>query len=494
MDIQAESTMTLDKNVARLAAAEALFNAVNNSDLESGNNEGGTKNQRALWNKLWKNSKKEQSKWWEAVTLQKYIDCGRIPRGLRIFIIPTHKNPDPEMVVEWMENNHQCSINMLKILVKYAWKDQSRLSDETETIIKDLKELCTAEVFEKEMEKCNEKLRKTEDALKVKKQQKFLQDLKDYERGQILTFGRKKLKLKKWFETKVKDQDESSNKKPSNLEIGDIGLLHTLCELDENIVAEQDPILNLSQMGIEVDERCPSNFKPKSTFSPSVNCDAINVFEKGVIGCLKTLRYMRRSKYDNLSRKHRKAIESLKNDENIVIKKSDKGENIVILSRDDYLKEGLRQLQDKESYSVVDKNEMLIAKKKVFEKLDEWKESGLIEWEEDQFLKVEFPITAAIYFLPKLHKNAKNPPGRPIVSSMGSLLENVSKYVDHFLRPFVEALPSYIKDTREFLRTINGTGWEKDFLLLSLAVDSLYTCIPPEKGIEAVRHCLRARS
>ncbi|KAJ1154235.1 hypothetical protein NDU88_006989 [Pleurodeles waltl] len=86
-----------------------------------------------------------------------------------------------------------------------------------------------------------------------------------------------------------------------------------------------------------------------------------------------------RSKHDNLQLRHRKVIDSLRNDKNIIIKKSDKGGNVVILSRDKYIKEGLRQLQDKKNYSIARRDEMREVKRKVFEKLDEWKDQGLIE-------------------------------------------------------------------------------------------------------------------
>ena len=45
-----------------------------------------------------------------------------------------------------------------------------------------------------------------------------------------------------------------------------------------------------------------------------------------------------------------KIIENLKENNSIVIKKSDKGSNIVILDREYYIKEAMRQLSDKKFY------------------------------------------------------------------------------------------------------------------------------------------------
>ena len=52
----------------------------------------------------------------------------------------------------------------------------------------------------------------------------------------------------------------------------------------------------------------------------------------------------------NLKLKERKAIKSLKDNPNIVIKPADKGGAIVIMNKEDYVKECLRQLSDKKHY------------------------------------------------------------------------------------------------------------------------------------------------
>ena len=47
----------------------------------------------------------------------------------------------------------------------------------------------------------------------------------------------------------------------------------------------------------------------------------------------------------NISVKERKAIKNLRQNNNIIIKPADKGGAIVILNKEDYIKEGERQLQ-----------------------------------------------------------------------------------------------------------------------------------------------------
>ena len=64
------------------------------------------------------------------------------------------------------------------------------------------------------------------------------------------------------------------------------------------------------------------------------------------------------------------------------------------------------------------------------------------------------------YVLPKIHKelDSKLPLGylgRPIVSGCGSLTENISAYVDSILKPHMESLPSYVKETSDFITKIH---------------------------------------
>ena len=54
--------------------------------------------------------------------------------------------------------------------------------------------------------------------------------------------------------------------------------------------------------------------------------------------------------------------------------------------------------------------------------------------------------------LPKIHK--PNIPGRPIISQVNSLTENISEFIDHHLKPIATTVDSYIKDTTDFLQKL----------------------------------------
>ena len=96
--------------------------------------------------------------------------------------------------------------------------------------------------------------------------------------------------------------------------------------------------------------------------------------------------------------------------------------------------------------------------------------------------------------MPKIHKalDSELPlgyPGRPIVSGCGSLTENISAYIDIELKPYMESLPSYVKDTSDFITKIhNLKGIPENAFLVTLDVTSLYSNIPHDDGIEACDH------
>ena len=83
---------------------------------------------------------------------------------------------------------------------------------------------------------------------------------------------------------------------------------------------------------------------------------------------------------------------------------------------------------------------------------------------------------------PKVYK--ENHPGRPVVSSINSHSTRISEYVDHHLQPYTEDIKSY-KDTKDFLNHLHKvpTNISKNSYLVTLDVNSLYTYIPNEEGI-----------
>lgn len=104
------------------------------------------------------------------------------------------------------------------------------------------------------------------------------------------------------------------------------------------------------------------------------------------------------------------------------------------------------------------------------------------------------------YLLPKRHKDPSSwtvpnavPPGRPIVSDCNSTIFNVSLYIDSFLGLLSTRHQSYLKDTYHFLNIISLLKLPSDTCLFTLDVDSLYTNIDMDAGLQTVRYPDRSR-
>ncbi|XP_045174540.2 uncharacterized protein LOC123535851 [Mercenaria mercenaria] len=164
------------------------------------------------------------------------------------------------------------------------------------------------------------------------------------------------------------------------------------------------------------------------------------------------------------------------------------------MNTDEYQQEVHRHLNNDKYYEKLDSNIAETVKRNVCECMDEISEC-------EEFLKEEFdtfPEKIRIphfYILPKLHKCKDNSlplgyPGRPIVSACNSPTDNISKYLDYVLQPHMQSLPSYVKDTTDFLSKLKNCSLSSNSYLVTLDVTSLYTNIPHDEGIEACRFFL----
>ena len=91
----------------------------------------------------------------------------------------------------------------------------------------------------------------------------------------------------------------------------------------------------------------------------------------------------------------------------------------------------------------------------------------------------------------KIHKDLKNPPDRPIVSSIDSPTEKISHMLDLILQPLVMNTRSYIRDTPHLIKKIMNMKIAQDDWFLSLDIAGLYTNIPHERGIQSIQNALK---
>ena len=70
-----------------------------------------------------------------------------------------------------------------------------------------------------------------------------------------------------------------------------------------------------------------------------------------------------------------------------------------------------------------------------------------------------------------------------MISSASCHSSKISEYVDYHLQPIVREIPSYIKETSDFLRKLKSTTEvSENFYLVTLDVKSLDTSTPNSAG------------
>ena len=251
----------------------------------------------------------------------------------------------------------------------------------------------------------------------------------------------------------------------------------------------------------------PSAFKTSNTWEPRDDLLSepiialIQLLQEKLLSC-HTPPYLK----TNLTKGEKLALKNLMSNRDILVRPADKGGATVVLDFQQYDFEICRQLQDTEFYSELQQDPLLITQQKIKSLIGSYLKSGLIHPESAEWLIEPEPRIANFYILPKIHKSIQlinNQPtltsmvkGRPILSANQCPTERLSAFVDIWLQPIMTNLPTFIKDTGHLIQTLKN--WSppdptKQYYIASFDVVSLYTQIPNEQGLRAVKEALQAK-
>lgn len=197
----------------------------------------------------------------------------------------------------------------------------------------------------------------------------------------------------------------------------------------------------------------------------------------------------------NLKLEEIHALKELKRAKHIIIKPADKGSAVVILDREQYIFEVQRQLNDVIYYKKLDKPIYIETIPMVDKILKTLKKKKFINAKQVEYLKGDLqPRERRFYVLPKIHKDPQKwtvpfeiPPGRPIVSDCGSETYFTAEYLDVYLNPLSTKHPAYVKDTYHFVEIVKSLRIPSNSYFFSMDVNSLYTNIDIQAGLNAVK-------
>ena len=193
-------------------------------------------------------------------------------------------------------------------------------------------------------------------------------------------------------------------------------------------------------------------------------------------------------KYSNLSKEEAECLKKLSENKNLVIQKSDKGNAIVILNREDYVGKVKELLSDSSKFKVANVKEgkeirhLMNVREDFKQVIDELLRMEKIT--QQTYWKLD-PIgckPGVLYGLSKVHKTLVNglPKMRPILSAIGTAGYNVSK----FLLPILDSVangPYTIINTFSFNKEVQLQ--DANLVMGSLDVDALFTNIPLDETI-----------
>nr|XP_027226988.1 uncharacterized protein LOC113818961 [Penaeus vannamei] len=181
-------------------------------------------------------------------------------------------------------------------------------------------------------------------------------------------------------------------------------------------------------------------------------------------------------------------LQTLKNDNTIVITKPDKGRGVVILNKCDYEQKLMDILSDKTKFKQITtkiSTHLLYLEDKLNRLLRTIKASININTYNSLMTSGSRP--GVLYGLPKVHK--PNIPLRPIISSIGTFNYNTAK----FLVPIISPLTSNqytIDNSTSFVKEITSLNFQQPVTMASFDVESLFTNVPLQETTELIANNL----
>ena len=194
----------------------------------------------------------------------------------------------------------------------------------------------------------------------------------------------------------------------------------------------------------------------------------------------------------NISVAERVALRDLMLDDSIVIRPADKGSEIVVMNKIDYIDKANEELYKSDTYVETDDetkkvtNDVRRIVKKMFN-------NGWIDDKVKEYMMPNFPKCGQLKGNPKMHKD--NAPLRSIVSTISHPTEKLAEIAEEELNEWVCNLPSFVKDTTDFLQKVAEVNCiNNKSLLFTMDVKALYPSVPKQEGLEACREALEMRT
>ena len=196
-----------------------------------------------------------------------------------------------------------------------------------------------------------------------------------------------------------------------------------------------------------------------------------------------SIRSDRDSTKPNLSPDEYRALKTIRSNNEVVLQRPDKGGGVVIMNKCDYEEKLLTLISDPSKFTSTGDKQSETVKSRLNAIASKYKISNPTIYKK---VKTEgnFP-PGHLYGLPKIHKNAENPPLRPIISMSGTVTHELAQHLNEIIKPYIDQ--SYmLKSTDEFLLAIENLKLNANQSIVSLDVESLFSNVPVEPTIDII--------
>lgn len=186
----------------------------------------------------------------------------------------------------------------------------------------------------------------------------------------------------------------------------------------------------------------------------------------------------------NVTTAERLALSSLRENQDILVLRADKGNATVVMDSNDYEGKIRSLLGDSHVYKPVAYNPTARVTRRIRAVVRDFRDL----FDEDVFERLYKPkivLPPRLYGLPKVHKTSV--PLRPIVSQISSPTYDLAKHVASVLQPLVGKTFSFVKDSRHFIDILKGVKLEPEEIMVSFDVESLFTNVPLKECFEVIR-------
>ncbi|CAJ0940507.1 unnamed protein product [Ranitomeya imitator] len=491
------------------------------------------------------------------VTLAEYHKVKRIPRGLRVSLRPTLFHEKPDFCTKFEGILNKCSMDIMLLTIEYLQKEILEMDKQIEVIQQQLTNTLTNDKFDNLKQKIDRTIEEFRNVLQERKRSKFLRDTEDYHRRSVyrwrdINIQRDRRQYRREFFTTSSSSDNDSNSRTTSPfleqrrgrsnrgrrggapEHADSGP-RVRTRSQKGLSFCPTPAFNEFQLDQEL-RRFFRNIRLKAHFAsgdfsttsgisiPSVNPDK-SVFTFKELNLSISSKYNPPKSYHpvetyislvtqdikrecaqinqgffpikrNCTIHDKRALDNLKKNSSITIKSADKGGAIVVMDTSFYQTMVHQHLDDRNTYLLLDRDPTSDISKEIQQLIKIYKEQNVIDTKLGEFLLNLHPVVPVFYALPKIHKHLTCPPGRPIVASTNSILSPLAMTIEKILTPLLVHITSFIRDTSDFLEGLKSIGSiHQNCLLVTMDVNSLYTSIDHQKGLEArcaSLHCVSA--